>query len=162
MAMVPVMLQKSEKKQRAYYVVNVLVHPGYNGKGLFARMIKAAMAHVEKEGAALMGHPNDMAIKQWMRSKMHFHNMLRPKLALPDLFFWRYKVKKAIASTDLEPVRGLLEKINSESNFWRVQASSEYLTWRYLQHPSNNYFVQIVLKNDEAFGIQISKSLKPG
>ena len=33
-----------------------------------------------------MGHPNDMALKQWQRPCMYFHEALKPSLVVSKLF----------------------------------------------------------------------------
>ena len=161
MAMIPVMLVCASGSQKAYYVVNVLVHPDFHGKGLFGRMIDAAMVSIEAEGAALMGHPNDMALKSWQRAGMHFHDLLRPSLALPKPWLWGYRVRQAQSTSDLEPLRARLDDLVHAAAFWRVCASPEYLAWRYLQHPTNAYKVQIIERDQTPIGVQVSKRLKP-
>lgn len=162
MAMIPVVLVRAGQSQKAYYVVNVLVHPDFHGKGLFARMITAAMENAEADGSALMGHPNDMAIKSWQLARMDFHEALRPSVAIPALAFWRYCASQARTESDLERLRDLLESLSFDSKYWSVRASPEYLSWRFLQHPTNEYLVQVISRSGVYVGLQITKRLRAG
>lgn len=162
MAMIPVTLTRLGEVLSAYYVVNVLVHPDYHGKHLFSRMIKAAMACVEKEQAALLGHPNKMALIFWQRARMHFHEALRPSLALPRPWELNTRARNIASPAELEPLRDPLGALLCQSSFWRVAATPEYLTWRFLTHPTNKYHLQTVERHGEVIGIQVSKRVKPG
>ena len=165
MAMVPVQLQKSTQKLQAYFVVNVLVHPEYHGKHLFGRMIKAAMVKVEREGAALLGHPNNMAHKAWQRARMHFQDELRPSLAMPSLlglFGFGYKIRRLESAPQLAALRQPLMDLLAGESAWRVAATPEYLDWRYFQHPTIKYRLDRIEEGGSVVGLQITKRLRPG
>lgn len=162
MAMVPVTLTKAGEDLSAYYVVNVLVHPDFHGKHLFGRMIKAAMARVTQEQAALLGHPNDMALKSWQRARMHFHEALRPSLAWPKPWLRSLRANTVRAPSELVASARILSDVSAESDQWRVAATPEYLAWRYLKHPSNVYVVQALSDRGQPAGVQITKAVKPG
>lgn len=162
MAMVPVTLTKEGEELSAFYVVNVLVHPEFHGKHLFGRMIKAAMFRVEQEQAALLGHPNDLALKSWQRARMHFQEALRPSLAIPRPWDLTTRAQTIDSCAQLESLRGTLKSVLRASPHWRVAASPEYLSWRFLKHPTNRYQLNSVLTNRQAIGLQVSKRIKPG
>ena len=162
MAMVPVELARRGKRLRAYYVVNVLVHPQFHGKHLFGRMITAAKALATAEGAALMGHPNDMALKSWQRARMHFHEPLRPSLALPVPWGRGVSASTVKEVGQLDASASVLADIASQSQSWCVAATPEYLDWRYLRHPFNTYRVQVLAARGAAAGLQITKRVRPG
>ena len=162
MAMVPVELARRGQRLRAYYVVNVLVHPQFHGKNLFGRMITAAQASVTVDGAALMGHPNDMALKSWQRAHMHFHEPLRPSLALPVPWGRGVSASTVREVGQLDASDSVLADIASQSESWCVAATPEYLDWRYLRHPSNAYEVQVLAVRGTPVGVQITKRVRPG
>ena len=162
MAMIPVQLTRRSESLRAFYVVNVLVHPEFHGKHLFGRMITAAKALVEAEGAALMGHPNDMALKSWQRARMHFHEPLRPNLALPIPWAPGLSTLKVTEADQLLASAAPLANITSQSECWRVAATPSYLNWRYLRHPTNVYTVQVLAAEGISVGVQITKRVRPG
>ena len=162
MAMIPVELARCGKRLRTYYVVNVLVHPQFHGKHLFSRMITAAKALVTAKGAALMGHPNDMALKSWQRAHMHFHEPLRPSLALPVPWGRGVSASTVKEVGQLDASASVLANIASQSQSWCVAATPEYLDWRYLRHPSNTYVVQVLAARGVPAGVQITKRVRPG
>lgn len=162
MALIPVRLVKSNNFLSAYYVVNVLVHPDYQGRNLFGRMIKAAMNYVEGEDSILIGHPNALAIKTWQRANMHFHEPLRPSFALSIPFSLNADVWEITSQSALEPFQESLNEVMSRSRLWKVAATSEYLNWRFLCHPTCKYRLQGIGQDGEKFGVQISKGLKLG
>jgi len=162
MALIPVGLARADEKLTAYYVVNVLVHPAFHGKNLFGEMIKAAMAKVTNEGTALMGHPNALALKSWQRAEMHFHESLRPSMAVPRPWQRGLSAERVMIPDDLEPLRAQLNDLCRASAFWRVAATPEYLAWRYLHHPTNQYNIQRIVHSSSLVGIQISKRIKRG
>ena len=162
MAMIPVELARCGKRLRTYYVVNVLVHPQFHGKHLFGRMITAAKALVRSEGAALLGHPNDMALKSWQRARMHFHEPLRPSLALPVPWGRGVSASTVKEVGQLDASAAVLANIALQSQSWCVAATPKYLDWRYLRHPSNTYVVQVLAARGVPAGVQITKRVRPG
>jgi GNAT superfamily N-acetyltransferase len=162
MAMIPVELVKHDARMRAYYVVNVLVHPKHHGKNLFGRMITAAKERVTAENSALMGHPNDMALKSWQRAKMHFHQALIPSVRVPTLWPLHMKVRGVQSKDDLVALGPVMTQLVTTSPRWNVSVSAELLAWRYLQHPTNRYRVQLIEVDGAAVGVQISKRMRPG
>ena len=162
MAMVPVQLARRGELLRAFYVVNVLVHPAFHGKHLFGRMITAAKKLAEAEGAALMGHPNDMALKSWQRARMHFHEPLRPSLAWPRPWARGLSAHAVRAAGQLQASASVLASVATQSESWRVAASPAYLDWRYLRHPSNTYGVQALTVQGAPAGVQVTKRVRPG
>lgn len=162
MAMIPVQLVRCGERLRAFYVVNVLVHPAFHGKHLFGRMITAARQLAEAEGAALMGHPNDMALKSWQRARMHFHESLRPSLAWPRLWGRGMGAHVVREAGQLQASADVLADLALHSRGWRVAATPAYLDWRYLRHPSNTYGVQALTAQGVPVGVQITKRVRPG
>lgn len=162
MAMVPVSLARREEQARGYFVVNVLVHPKFQGYNLFGRMIRAAREAVTAEEAALLGHPNELALKAWQRAKMHFHDSLRPSLALPVLYQGRLHASSISNSAQLQPAAQAAAQVVATGDGWRVNATPEYLEWRYLRHPTNRYHVQALHQKQAVVGLQVAKQVRAG
>lgn len=162
MALIPVTLIKVGEYLSTYYVVNVLVHRNFQGKNLFDRMIDEAMTFIKSEGAALMGHPNSMALKAWQRKKMSFQKVLFPYLALWQPWKISYKTRIINSEIEIETARDYLHDFGRKSSTWRIDASPEYLAWRFLKHPTNKYYLQKVECGGELIGIQITKKLNFG
>jgi hypothetical protein len=162
MAMIPVELARRGERLRAYYVVNVLVHPEFLGKRLFGRMITAAKKLVSDENAVIMGHPNDLALKSWQRGGMHFHEVLKPGLVSPRL---RAKGMRACGVSDIKQLQtalSLLTAAAAEAPTWRLAVTSDYIDWRFLCHPTNIYRVQLLQHNRFPAGFTVTRRIRPG
>lgn len=162
MALIPVELVKKDLRLVAYYVVNVLVHPQFQGKHIFGRMIAEAKKLVTSENAALMGHPNALALKAWQRAGMHFHEALQPNLIFPRLFSSRMRTTEVTDIGQLQPVLSKFHAQNEQTECCEIAVSDEYINWRYLCHPTNIYRVQLVKVDNDAVGFVITKRVRPG
>lgn len=160
MAMIPVHLIRRDANLIAYYVVNVLVHPQYQGKHIFGRLITAAKELVKVENAALMGHPNDMALKQWQRSRMNFHEALKPSLVVPKLF------SKGVNARDVQDAKQLNSVLPAlqaqQADRWNIAVTHEYINWRYLECPANTYRLQLIEVDGVPAGFVVSKKVRIG
>ncbi len=162
MALIPVQLVKKDMRLIAYYVVNVLVHPQFQGKHIFGRMIAEAKKLVTSENAALMGHPNALALKAWQRAGMHFHEPLQPNLIFPRFFSSRMHTADVKDLGQLQPV---LSKLNAQiepTECWQLSVTDQYINWRYQRHPTHIYRIQLVKTDDDAVGFLISRRVRPG
>ncbi len=162
MAMIPVELIRRGERLTAYYVVNVLVHPEFLGKHLFGRMITAAKKLVTDENAVLMGHPNELALKSWERGRMHFHDNLKPDLVVPRL---GVRGMRACVVSDIEQLRVVMSLLSAEAEKakrWCLAVSSDYISWRFLSHPTYDYRVQFMEHKEVPAGFLITRKLWPG
>lgn len=162
MALVPVVMRRASETRNACFVVNVLVDPSHQGQNLFGRMIAVAAEWAKAENVVLMGHPNAAANPFWRRKRMHFHEELRPAVAIPGLAFGRLKVRSLSSRTELVSLRGALEAVTAESARFKIAATPDFIAWRFLDHPDNTYVLQQLALDGEPIGMQISKRLKPG
>ena len=162
MAMIPVDLVKGEERRAAYYVVNVLVHPEHHGKNLFRQMIVAAKELAMAEDATLIGHPNEMALPFWKRARMQFQESLIPTLTLPTWHGLGLKVRPIKTLDQLQAVMSALPQRLVRMDRWNVALSAPYLDWRYLQHPTNRYYLQSIQLDGAVAGLQIVKRIRWG
>lgn len=161
MALIPVALVRRDAQLITYYVVNVLVHPEYQGKHIFNRMITAAKELVTSENAVLMGHPNDMALIMWKRARMHFQDTLMPCLLIPRLRARGVRAHELGDLTQLQSVLSILHAQAQQAERWNLLVTEEYLRWRYLEHPANIYRIQLIEVSSVPVGIQISRKMRP-
>ena len=162
MAMIPVQLVRHDARLVAYYVVNVLVHPQYQGKHIFGRLITAAKELVKVENAVLMGHPNDMALKQWQRSRMNFHEALKPSLVVPKLFSKGANARDVQDAKQLDSVLPALQAQAQQADRWNIAVTHEYINWRYLERPANTYRLQLIEVDGVPAGFVVSKKVRIG
>jgi GNAT superfamily N-acetyltransferase len=162
MAMIPVHLVRKDAEVVAYYVVNVLVHPEYQGKNIFGRMITSAKELVIAENAVIMGHPNDMALKAWQCAGMHFHDLLTPSLVVPSLRANNVRARDVSDVRLLEASLTSLKEQARRSQRWSPRLSAEYISWRYLLHPANVYRMQLIEVNAAPAGFIVSRKVRRG
>lgn len=163
MAMVPIELARGQgERLRVYYVVNVLVHPAHHGKNLFGRMIEAAKPFAAERGAAIMGHPNDMAIKSWVRNQMQFRQPLLPRLVWPRVWAGSMRQRALHDDAALAGLDGWLNSLPGQGRDWRVAVSARYLQWRYFRHPTNRYRVQLVTRGEQPQAVLVTRQIKRG
>lgn len=161
MALIPVQLVRRDISMKAYYVVNVLVHPEHQGRNIFGRMITKAAKFVASENSVLMGHPNVLALKSWQRAGMHFREVLRPSLVIPK---WQARGVRSIDVHNVKQLQPILSSLRTQANLsdsWQLEISDEYIKWRYLYHPTNTFRIQLVELNDNPVGFFVSRKIRP-
>ena len=162
MALVPVLLERRCERLDGYFVVNVLVDPRQRGKGLFLKMIDAAVQLAKGEDAALIGHPNSTALRFWQRKRMHFHESLQPVLALPGLPWGGIRSNRVTSKEMLRDLGDFSATFPEAFEKWKVAAHPSFLEWRYLNHPIHHYDVQLLDFRGGGFGLQISRQVRFG
>ncbi len=162
MAMIPVHLVRRDARLVAYYAVNALVHSQYQGKHIFGRLIEAAKEFVKSENAVLIGHPNDLALKPWQRSRMHFHEPLRPSLVVPTLRAKGARARDVDAVNQLQSVLPALNAQALQAERWNLSLTEEYLNWRFFEHPANRYRMQLIKVDGVPAGFLVSRKVRPG
>lgn len=161
LAMIPVRLARAGSQKLAYYVVNVLVHPDYQGKHVFGRMITVAKSHAAAQDALLMGHPNRMALPMWKRARMQFRETLKPVLFMPGFGRWGLKSSDVGEAAQVLSLQQALAEQAARSEHWQLIFSWDYLQWRYLKHPSNRYRVRLLKREDRPVAVQVTRQVKP-
>lgn len=162
LALVPVALRRGQDRKPAFYVVNVLVHPEYQGKHIFSRMIGVAKSYAKDQAAFLMGHPNKAALPMWKRARMQFHQSLRPTAISPGLPF------VSGVTVRIESIEELVRLgVDRESEgfyseeYFQVEVSSQYVNWRYLKHPFTSYQVRAGTSKGRLTRLAITKRVRP-
>jgi GNAT superfamily N-acetyltransferase len=165
MAMIPVRLNCSERQRQAYYVVNVLVHPEHQGRYLFGRMIGAAAAYCQDIDCWLMGHPNTMALPAWRRARMQFRPALNLRLITPGISLGIGGRRELSSLAQLQQCLSMPENdIMARNNtpLWKPVCTAEYLFWRFLNHPVNQYRINLLCQRGGQSLLCVTKRIKPG
>jgi GNAT superfamily N-acetyltransferase len=160
MALVPICLARQDEVKIAYFVVNVLVHPKQRGKGIFGFMIDKAIEYVKNKRAILMGHPNSVAYRAWERAAMHFQPPLKSYFVIPKCVQWNTTVHEVGKASELRQFINQFNGQGQKSQEWRVILSEDYLEWRYLQHPKNNYCLRAINVKKGTVGVIVTKKLR--
>ena len=153
LAMVPVSLARRDEVRTGYFVVNVLVQRKQRGKNIFGMMIEKAIEYVKTERAILMGHPNSMAYGAWQRAAMRFQPPLKSYFVIPKIIQWNTSVMEVRKVSGLEQLINGLNEQGRKSQEWQVVLSVDYLEWRYLRHPTNDYCLRSNKRQERSCGI---------
>ena len=157
--MVPVCLARRDEVRTGYFVVNVLVQQKQRGKNIFGMMIEKAMEYVKTERAILMGHPNSMAYGAWQRAAMRFQPPLKSYFVIPEIVHWTTDIHEVGKVSGLEPFIDVLNEQGHQSPEWQVVLSADYLEWRYLRHPTNDYCFRAINVKKDPVGFIVAKKM---
>ncbi len=160
MALVPIGLARQDEVKRAYFVVNVLVHPKQRGNNIFGVMIDKAIEYVKDQRAILMGHPNSMAYGAWERAAMHFQPPLKSYFVMPKIVQWNATVHEVGKVSELGQFINQFNEQGHKSREWQVILTEDYLEWRYLQHPTNDYCLRAINVNKGTVGVIVTKKVR--
>jgi hypothetical protein len=162
LAMIPIQLVASEEIREAFHVVNVLVHPQYQGRKVFARMITSVSELAASTKVLLIGYPNPRSVGSWKRAGMQFHEPLVPKLIAPSRKRAGFRSGEVSDMTQLFEVLHELESEQAEKQYLRVRLLPEFIAWRYVGHPTKKYRIQMVWRKKKAAGLLITERFYPG
>ena len=160
MALVPICLARQDEVKIAYFVVNVLVHPKQRGKNIFGFMIDKAIEYVKNKRAILMGHPNSVAYGAWERAAMHFQPPLKSYFVIPNFVQWNATVHEVGKVSELGQFINQFNEQGQQSQEWQVLLSEDYLEWRYLQHPTNDYCLRAINVKKSTVGVSVTKKVR--
>jgi hypothetical protein len=162
LAFIPIRFSRRSEALGGYYAVNALVHPQHQGHQLFGRMISAGRDFIRDERVAFVGHPNAQAMRTWTKMDVHFQEELHPALASLGLLSRAWRAWQVREASELEKLREMFLEQAEQRNHWKVAATPEYLHWRFFQHPSSNYQVQLLTHRGVPAGIQVTRRMRPG
>lgn len=164
--MIPVPLQLGASAGTGYFIVEVLTHPDFRGKGLFSRLIEAMKAECSKEGSWLLGHPNRAALPGWTKKGMKFGNELVPRVLVPTLSPRRFRtICNDVAGwrhTDLSQIVELANSSTSSAMRPVVAPDESFFRWRFGSRPGVHYRLSALQRRGRAVAYVVSKAFKPG
>ena len=160
MVLIPVILESSERLQRACYAVNVLTHPEHRGKNLFIKMIAKARDVLSSQGIWLLGHPNVNACPGWRRQKMMFRDPLQVYAAKFKWPFFGLRERRIFSLLELASLPATFWKTLTERKDVHVCYTPEFLAWRFLNVPGKSYKVVALEQGGEVFGLRITRGFK--
>jgi hypothetical protein len=137
--LLPMSVVHNGKEHKTTLCTNVMTHPDFGKRGLFTTIGKQALINEAAGGVTIqVGIPNDNAIAGhmkvgWQRlpNLSFFQNNTTPYENKTDIKF--HKVKSFVKGFD-----SLLDKFNEKYDFY-FKKNSDFLNWRYVNHPYNNY-----------------------
>lgn len=159
-ALIPILLEKENKKINACYAVNVLTHPNYRSQKLFSIMIDYAREYLKSKNIWLLGHPNVSAVAGWQRQKMRFRKPLHYYFTKFRPFFSGIKEKRINDFAELQKITPEFWNSSEYKNNIHVKIDPLFINWRYLKAPHIKYKVSAVYKNNKLIGLKVSRNFK--
>lgn len=160
MALIPICLARQDEVKIAYFAVNVFVHPKQRGKKILGFMIDEAIKHVKSKRAILMGHPNSAAYGAWERAAMHFQPPLKSYFVMPKIVQWDATFHEVGKVSELVKFISQFNGQGQKSQEWQVILSEDYLEWRYLHHPTNDYCLRAIIVKKDTVGVMVTKKVR--
>jgi len=148
---------------KAYMPVDTVVHPEYQGKGLFLSMAREAMQISKEFGADLLcNFPNDQSLPGNIKLGAKFIGKLPwlIKIMKPLHLLSTLRTKEKATPFELPEKHELTESKCCEiihdsfsTDLIHTKKSSEYIKWRYLNHPYFKYGILATRDNSEEISI---------
>lgn len=154
MLLVPIELKKSDSILKGYYITDVLTHPKHRDKNLFVKMIRYLVDKCKSQGRFIIGHPNNIAIPGWKRTKMTFQPPLKGGVIIPSISKM-LKLKKITVDDSTQLALHKKDLNNLASEHTHVNCTFDFISWRYLNHPTNKYIVRLYFISDRLIGITV-------
>lgn len=141
-AMMPWTWQKGYQQFKAYRAVDTATHPDFQGKGIFSKLTRTMLEHLQAIGSEfIFNTPNSQSLPGYL--KMGWQEWGRIKVrVIPFVFF------KFLASTESNHLSGINQTealctqwndMQSRSGKFFTPKSQGYLLWRYLNNPIVQY-----------------------
>ncbi|EIJ44205.1 hypothetical protein BegalDRAFT_3387 [Beggiatoa alba B18LD] len=123
--------------------MTTMTHPQYNGRGIFTDLAQQFYSDMQQAGfSSIWGFPNRNSHYGFIK-KLAWHNLN----LLPTLTLATQGLKTTQASVLIQPISQFTaQHADTYRTFCQafpvsVHKSSDFLTWRYLQNPSNHYTI---------------------
>lgn len=142
-AVSPVILNVQGQRMLSALSMTTMTHPDHAGKGIFTALAESLYQRAAKEyGLQLVwGFPNTNSHYGFVKNLQWTDLEQIPSFSL-DLHRFPFSGEtgfntiKAFSAEHATAASSLLKKSD-----WAVERSAEYLNWRYVQNPSNNYSI---------------------
>jgi len=175
-AIIPTKLLVEEEEILSFLACNVQVNSKYQNQGIFTQLLSLMTLEAKKqEILSLFAIPNDNSFNSFIKDgsveifqlplllrPLKFSNYFNsPFKKILKIFEFFYKIK--VSTNNVEEFNGdfqifekLLNKLSKRVPILQKR-NSEYLKWRYLQHPTRKYKIYVLKHNDELIGYIIIK-----
>lgn len=158
----PVDLLAEGKTYKTSLSMTTMTHPSARGKGLISLLANELYSYAARSGIiTVWGFPNS-----------NFHGVAQYKLGWSDIYevpTMYFDYNKAISKTfdsdgsiDRDDSFGLKYGNPPHDQLIRVNRTSNYLKWRYLQNPLNNYRNYVILEGEQVHSYIITKNYDNG
>jgi len=130
----------------AFRAVDTATHPDYQGKGIFKQLTLKALEIGESEGSHFVFNtPNQNSKPGYLRMGWKEIGKLDIRIIISNPIYWRKnrRIDNYSNSFNKETIKNLLIEWNYEmgnKNFIFTPKNIDYLMWRYINNPLQDYF----------------------
>ncbi|MFX0134334.1 MAG: GNAT family N-acetyltransferase [Candidatus Hodarchaeota archaeon] len=151
-AVVPKIFIIYGKEYKCIQSLGTMTHPAYRGLGIFPYLAKIAYEYAKRKGHSFVyGFPNEIS-EQYFKVKLNWTIFSKLNLFYKDLS------SSMLPKIDddnyiIKEIEVFDEKVNKLWNKIKpflpiiIKKDKDYLNWRFVNHPSENYKKYIVLNN---------------
>ncbi|MEI9479369.1 MAG: GNAT family N-acetyltransferase [Deltaproteobacteria bacterium] len=185
-ALIPVPVLLRGRKITVGFSVNAVTHPDYRRRGLSVKTAQCLLEQASKAGIdCIISMPNEMSHELY-RSKLNFTRLGVPWLLVrwidPGVFLAQHNLsktgktvsavirfasnviakhpKKPVTVRRLTDLKGLaIEKLWEQTEFIAA-TDTEWLKWRYLDHPTRHYEFALVGEPEEPQALAVYQILE--
>lgn len=140
--------QKGKKEFSAFRAVDTATHPDHQGKGIFKRLTLKALEIGEEEGNNFVFNtPNSQSRPGYLSMGWNVVDKIKVSVSPTNPFYWKFGKQKKIDIKNgiLISQPNYLDVHNSEMSRTEklfTPKSWEYLNWRYIHNPLQEYHVK--------------------
>ena len=141
---VPIRCQIGNKEIKAALSLNTMTHPEYEGKGLFVELASRLYSKMESEQYSfIIGFPNYLSNGIFCK-KLDWKNIYEIPTMEKELDGNRKKMIERNAANRKEDWTRLCLHLPNQIH---ISKKYEYLKWRYIDHPTNQYYLLKISDN---------------
>lgn len=144
----PQYIQNNADCIKAYISCETFVHPKYQGRGLFSKLLELAEIEIEaNDGVICLNFPNSASLSGFVKKGWIKNNLLEYKIKIlkPLQILIRLKnLKKPFISqpSNFKEIKNshIPELSNYRAGVYPIY-TPEYINWRFLSHPNGHYHI---------------------
>lgn len=157
-AMIPFLIQTGNEVLKGWQCLDVATLPQARGKGYFLSTLKSLMGSVGEDDV-FFAFPNASSIPSFMKLGC-LENEIIPTWVAPFILPVGRGSNKISIVTTFSPKLDIFLKKNTYSRALLLARSVEYLDWRYVRHPNNNYTIFEYSQNKDIAGFSVVRKAR--
>ncbi|MEN9328538.1 MAG: hypothetical protein RI947_1346 [Candidatus Parcubacteria bacterium] len=145
---IPIPLYRNGSVHQSMLCTDMATARAHRGKGLITQLSTNVYKKViHNNYDCSFGFSNSEGLKIDKYSHNYGYTIVAP--------FSRYfkpLIRKKLTSYVLHPTENFHEDIPLTNDYWRIYKSTDYLTWRYLDKPTNDYTIYTIEEHNKIVG----------
>lgn len=150
----PISIQYGEKEYKTTLSTDAATDINHRGKGLMSKISAALYKKVAQKGYDFsFGYPNEVGVVMDKHSKNYGYQVIGIFVKYFKFIIFRKNTPYTLVKLNSpEKVTGIT---SADENFYKIKKNKEYLTWRYLKKPNNEYEVYRIVYDKKDVGYAI-------